>query len=128
MNKKVIMIIDDSQFSINRTMDAIKKVTNDFDLQSSKVPSEVVEKILLKKEIIDYLIIDQSMPKLNGLDFIDRVKKLIPASSIMLLSASAGFATGLFHVPEGIHFVEKPVSSEKIEPIIKMWSTSSKKL
>jgi PAS domain S-box-containing protein len=76
---------------------------------------EAIEKFKEHKDAIDLLIFDVIMPKLNGKESFDRIKKMNPAIKVIFTS---GYTEDILDkklvMEEGVNFLSKPVSPKEL--------------
>jgi len=74
---------------------------------------DAVEKFADHEHTIDMLLLDVVMPKKNGREVLEVIRKLRPDVKALFIS---GYAPGSIHnkgiLEEGIHYVSKPISIE----------------
>jgi len=69
----------------------------------------------LKREIIDLVFLDVLLPKLGGLEALERIRKEWPAVEIVMISGHANIDMAVRAVKLGaFDFLEKPLSLEKV--------------
>jgi len=111
--QKHILIVDDSSF-VRKTIENILKTKN-FKMHAAKDPIEAFE--LLKKTKINLIFSDLEMPKMDGMEFLERIKdnsqfKNIPVIILSGKKTSEKYSRVLKH--GAIDFIEKPFLTEEI--------------
>lgn len=67
----------------------------------------------------DIVITDLKMPDINGIEFLERIKKINPAIFVVLMTAYSTVSTAVEAMKLGAYdYVEKPFDNEKILLII----------
>jgi two-component system response regulator PilR (NtrC family) len=73
-----------------------------------------------RKEIYDLVITDLRMPKMDGIDFLRKVKDLSPGTMVILITAYASAETALTAMKEGAYdYIEKDFSIEDLKEVIR---------
>jgi len=73
-----------------------------------------------RKEMFDLIITDLKMPKMDGIDFLRKVKDLSPETIVILITAYASGETAVTAMKEGAYdYIEKDFSIENIKEIIR---------
>ncbi|MDR0487257.1 MAG: response regulator, partial [Treponema sp.] len=106
-----ILIIDD-EHGIRQTLASI--------LEDEKYKVFTAEDALagievLKREIVDLVFLDVLLPKLGGMEALERIRKDWPAVEIVMISGHANIDLAVRAVKLGaFDFLEKPLSLEKV--------------
>jgi two-component system response regulator PilR (NtrC family) len=73
-----------------------------------------------RKEIFDLIITDLKMPKMDGIDFLRKIKDLSPETMVILITAYASGDTAVTAMKEGAYdYIEKDFSIEDLKEIIR---------
>ena len=72
--------------------------------------------LVQENEIIDLIITDFQMPGLDGLEFIDTLRKIQPTIPVIIFTGYGMLKRQ--EIPEHIIFVQKPVVSKELRAII----------
>ncbi|AXH14774.1 hypothetical protein CP985_01465 [Malaciobacter mytili LMG 24559] len=112
-NKSSILVVDDSSF-VRKTMKLVLSVKNYNILLAADV-QEALE--ILKKQQVDLIFSDLEMPNIDGIEFINILKKDINTKDIPILVLSGSkdresYAKVLKH--GAIDFIRKPFLNEEI--------------
>jgi two-component system nitrogen regulation response regulator NtrX len=106
-----ILIIDDEP-GIRSTLASILE-DEKYKVFSSEDAVAGIE--TLKREIIDLVFLDVLLPKLGGIEALEKIKKEWPASEIVMISGHANIDMAVRAVKLGaFDFLEKPLSLDKI--------------
>ncbi|MDR1837524.1 MAG: sigma-54 dependent transcriptional regulator [Treponema sp.] len=106
-----ILIIDD-EYGIRQTLASV--------LEDEKYKAFTAEDAIsgietLKREIIDLVFLDVLLPKLGGIEALQRIKNEWPAVEIVMISGHANIDMAVRAVKLGaFDFLEKPLSLDKI--------------
>jgi len=81
---------------------------------------DAINKFMENKDIIEFLVLDVIMPKKNGKEVYDAIKKVRPDIEALFMS---GYAEDIIHgkgiLEEGLNFVLKPISPQELLKIIR---------
>lgn len=108
---KNILIIDDEE-DIRFLLREVLKLHN---YNTIEAPSAEKGMILLKKEKVDLLLLDMQLPEMNGLEFVQEIRKENKELPVIIMTA--------FHAIEGVvemmeeevqGFIKKPFGIEEV--------------
>ncbi|MBW2064288.1 MAG: response regulator [Deltaproteobacteria bacterium] len=109
-----IMVVDDD--------DNIRKLLEKFlskkgyEVITARDGKEALEKIKERPEI---MLLDIMMPKIHGLEVLDRIKESSPKTEIIMMTGFALNALGLESLQRGaFEFVTKPLDLEHVDFLI----------
>jgi DNA-binding NtrC family response regulator len=75
---------------------------------------------LFRKELSDAIIMDIKMPRMDGIEAMKRMKKIVPTVPIILMTAHGDVSAAVHAVKSGAYdYVAKPFDNEKIIIILK---------
>lgn len=114
----IILIVDDSK-TIQKQVS--KFAQDDFPEHSvvrASSGEEALELIPKIKDDICVAIIDFNMNGMNGLELIEKIKGIIPVEKIILCTANIQETIKNKAKTSGIHFKEKPLTSENFKPTL----------
>jgi polar amino acid transport system substrate-binding protein len=81
-----------------------------YTLIEAKDGEEAVEKFRQHRDAVDLVVLDVIMPKKNGKDAYEEIKKIRPGVKALFTS---GYTADIMHqrgiLEEGLHFVSKPI-------------------
>ncbi len=106
----VILVVDDDAYNRKVTKRLLESLG--YQVKTANEGTEALE--ILQQNSIKILITDNDMPGMTGLRLIQIVQPQLPKLKIVLMSGHQ-----LGHLPHGITFLQKPVSREKWEAILK---------
>lgn len=116
-----IMVVDDSLLMRNKLI----KVLESLGYNVVGTASDGVEAIKKFDAILpDVVTMDISMPKMNGLDAVEKIIEKYPSAKIIMISAINQKSLVLEAIEKGAkHFIVKPFSSNKIQTVVEqvMW-------
>lgn len=118
MSQKKALIVDDSTVTRLMIRKIILEKNPDWDILEASSADDA--KTLLKGHLdIDFFTLDQNMPgNLSGLDLAEDLKKNYKNTKVVLITANIQDAIKNRAKTIGIDFVEKPVTPEKIIPLL----------
>ena len=116
MRKIRVLIVDDSPFSqavIQKTLPE-----NNFEICGlAKNGQEGLAKYVVLKP--DVVIMDITMPDMNGLDALREIKKIDPQATVVMVSAMGSQEFVLDAIRAGARdFIVKPFESERIRKVL----------
>lgn len=107
-----ILIVDDEKDMLSLLQRIITEDT-DHDLVTETNPFNALE--LVKKHPFDLVITDLKMPKMDGIELIEEVKKTRPKVSVIVLTAFATIETAVDAIQKGAYdYITKPFRRERI--------------
>ncbi len=100
-----ILVVDDEQ-SIRKTLREILEFEK-YDVDEASDGLECLVK--LKKAKYDVVIMDIKMPKMDGMEALERVQLLVPDTPVVMISGHANIDTAVDAVKKGaFDFIQKP--------------------
>jgi DNA-binding NtrC family response regulator len=122
-NKKHIgaIVVDDEIDICNLTRMALQK--QGFDVYGFTDPLLALEHFRMNCDSCNIVISDLRMPAMNGIEFLQNIKKVKPTTKVLLMSAFTIEGdpeyTGLFKQTKINGFIQKPVSMRHLTQTIK---------
>lgn len=112
-----ILIVDDEEI----VMVALRETLVRAGYQVATAPNPIPALEALKNEPFSVVISDQQMPKMNGLDFLAKVKELQPEASRILITAVLSLDTVIDAINKGeiYRFIVKPWLREELLATVK---------
>ncbi len=115
MVKKKILIVDDDKDIL--TLLKIKLKNKNLEIEAETSPLKALEKIAEEK--ISLVLIDQKMPELTGLEFIEIVKERYPELPVILMTAFGDIEDAVKAIKLGaLHYITKPINYDELQHII----------
>lgn len=112
---KRILIVDDDRDILNLMKLKLKNYGYTIFTESS--PVEALNRI--KDEHFDLILVDQLMPELSGLEFIDRLKERDIKTPVILMTAYGSLEDAVLAMKKGaFHYITKPINFEELKIII----------
>lgn len=107
-----ILVVDDEKDMLVLLTRIITENT-DHELLTYHEPLKAVE--ILGEEHFDVIITDLKMPKMNGIAFLDQVKKAQPSAVVIIMTAYATIETAIEATRKGaFDYISKPFRKERI--------------
>ncbi len=108
---KNILIVDDEQ-SIRQSLDGILS-DEGFQTSLASTGEECLE--IIQTETPDLILLDIWMPGIDGLETLTRIKRILPAQLVIMMSGHGTIETAVKATHLGaVDFIEKPLSLEKV--------------
>jgi two-component system, chemotaxis family, chemotaxis protein CheY len=109
-----ILLVDDSRFSRN----TVKRALGD-EYTYCEADSGTTGLRLFEEENPDLVILDLTMPDLNGLEVLERIKQMDPAARVVINSADIQEFNKTKALELGaLAFLNKPVKDEVIRELV----------
>jgi DNA-binding NtrC family response regulator len=108
---KTILVLDDER-GFNQLLQELFGTT-EHRILASENPEEALQ--ILEKESVDLIVTDYQMPKLTGLDFIQKAREKCPQARFILVSGRLNASSTRLALEEGIGGIFlKPVAMEAL--------------
>jgi two-component system, NtrC family, response regulator PilR len=115
MLKEKILVADDEK-SMREFLEIMLK-KEDYRVSLASNGEEVLK--LLEKDIIDLILLDIRMPKMDGITALKKIKALSPETIVIMITAYASADTAIKAMKEGAYdYITKPFKIEEIKLII----------
>jgi len=123
-NKTLLIVDDDPAFNEMLTNYLLR---NNFEVESAHSAPSALE--LLKKSKFDLVLTDFKLPKMNGLELIERIKKKQAHTPVILITNYSDIRTAVQSIKLGAYeFINKPVNpDELLKTIEKALESASKR-
>jgi sigma-B regulation protein RsbU (phosphoserine phosphatase) len=112
-----ILIIDDEK----NILESFKRLlrNEDFKISTTTSPEEAIE--MLEKEIYAAVVSDQNMPAMDGIAFLEKVRKFSPDSIRIMLTGYANTQLALQAINRsGVYrLLTKPLNRDELIPVLK---------
>ncbi len=114
MNIKKIAVVDDSQFMRRLIRAALTQVNPEFEVTEFADSEEAIKAIPALAP--DLITLDMLMPKLNGLQFLDRLRGLAVQPPVIVITADIQKSVREKCSEHRVHgFIEKPITYDKLQ-------------
>ncbi|MBP7184659.1 MAG: sigma-54-dependent Fis family transcriptional regulator [Saprospiraceae bacterium] len=106
-----ILIVDD-EISIRRTLKDILE-SEKYDVEEAVDGLDCTEKI--KKTEYDVIILDIKMPKMDGMEALEKIQEISPETPVIMISGHADIDTAVLAVKKGaFDFICKPTDLQRL--------------
>lgn len=111
MNKEKILVIDDEA----GIRSSLKGILEDEGYTIKTVVSGEDALKLLQGENFDLILLDIWLPQMNGIEILEKIKKMDENSQVVMISGHGSVETAVQAIKLGAYdFLEKPLSLEKV--------------
>jgi len=111
-NKKRVLIVDDSRVSRLMLKAIIMSKYTDWDVMEAENADIALSMCL--KDAFDFITLDMNMPGRDGLTISPELQEACPAAQIALLTANFQERVKNKAEEQGLTFLPKPITEEKI--------------
>ena len=116
MSIEKILVVDDDDLSREYLCEALQR--NGFSVESAVDGREAVN--MINSRSYDMVFLDMKMPKMNGLEVLDRIKKVSNETIVVIMTAYGTIETAVEAMKkEAYDYVIKPFSIDQIEMLLK---------
>jgi two-component system, cell cycle sensor histidine kinase and response regulator CckA len=124
--KPIILVVDDDQ-SV-RELIVLFLETSGFTVLQAPGGHEALELVTSPESMVDILVTDIIMPRMNGKELANRVCSIKPHIKVLFVSAySAEILSSQNLCPTGADYIRKPFNRETLlNKISRVWVTSPK--
>lgn len=114
--KSQVLILDDELIVCKRLRPNLEK--SGFDVESFTKSSDALDRVREKR--FDVVITDIKMEGLDGLGFMEEVKKISPETEVVVITGFATMDTAKQSYQKGVFdFIAKPFSLSEIQKVVK---------
>jgi CheY-like chemotaxis protein len=116
-DSKTIMIVDDEP----ENREIFARMLNSLGYDIITEPSGVAALSMIGQGAkIDLVLTDERMPDMSGLEFVEKLRKMVPAVPVILITAYGSIANYFRSASLGVfEYVNKPVGKRELGKIIK---------
>lgn len=113
VNSHKILVLDDDKL-VTSSLKSLLMLEEFSDVVFFNSPCEALD--YLKSNVRDVIISDFMMPEMNGIEFLSQVKKMLPNSSMILLTGYADKENAIKAINEvGLYkYIEKPWDNDEL--------------
>ncbi len=111
MSDKRILVVDDSYENIELLSVLIEK--NDWDYDTAENGAAALK--MLEAGPYDLVLADLMMPEMNGLELLDKVKEVWPATEVVIITAYGSIPTAIEAIKKGAYsYLLRPFEPEEV--------------
>jgi len=114
-----VLIVDDEPFNVEILMEYLED--GDFELESAKDGQEAWEKLEANPDFYDVVILDRMMPRMNGMQVLEKIKAhaVLKSVPVILQTAMAAKKDVLEGIKAGAHYyLTKPFDEELLLTVL----------
>ncbi len=115
---QLIIAIDDSKVALIQVQKYVQKNFPRCEVLSTTNPIEGIELVKTHKDRLDFVILDYNMKEMNGLEAVAQFQKYIDLSKVAICSATTQKVLMDRAADQGLRFIEKPLTQEKIDNLL----------
>jgi len=113
--KPSILIVDDDEVMQETLSEVFRK--RGYEIFSTGFGNEVLP--LMKKNIIDLVLLDMKLPDVDGLEILQKIKELDTEILVIMMTAYADVQTAVAAMKSGAHhYIHKPFELEELKLMI----------
>lgn len=113
--RPAILIVDDDEVMRQSLYDVLKK--GDYDVYSVSSGGETLS--LIKKNIVDLVLLDMRLPDIDGLEILKKIKEFDTDILVIIMTAYSDVATAVSAMKSGAyHYINKPFDLEELKLLI----------
>jgi two-component system response regulator AtoC len=110
-----ILIVDDDDVMRETLFDVLKR--GGYEVYSVGSGNEALS--VIKKNIIDLILLDMRLPDLNGLEVLKKIKEIDTEISVIIMTAFSDVQTAVLAMKSGAyHYINKPFELEELKLLI----------
>ncbi|WP_457621734.1 sigma-54-dependent transcriptional regulator [Persephonella sp.] len=114
MVKKILIIDDDKDIL---SLMKLKLKSYGYSVSTELSPTKALD--IIGKENFDLILVDQLMPDMSGIEFIETLKKRNIKTPVILMTAYGSLEDAVLAMKKGaFHYITKPVNFEELKIII----------
>jgi HD-like signal output (HDOD) protein len=111
-----ILFVDDEQSVLDGLRRSLRSLRDRWEMIFMASPEEAAARV--ETEAFDVVVADMRMPRMNGADLLEHVRRVSPQAVRIILSGHSEVSAIMKSVGPSHQFLSKPCSSEKLEAAI----------
>jgi DNA-binding NtrC family response regulator len=112
---KSVLVIDDEA----GMRDLISRAFSDAGYKTSAAPDGIVGVGAVKQEEFDVVLLDMSLPKMNGLEALNRIKEIRPSLPVIMITAYGSTKTAVEALRLGAYdYITKPFELDELQVLV----------
>lgn len=117
-----VLAVDDSKVALMQVKKFVGKIDKDCEVTCVTDPREGIKIIQERGSEFDLLVLDFNMENMTGLDVIEAIKDTFDLSKVVVCTANLQKILRDKMTNYGAHFIEKPLSQDKLTAVYPMQS------
>lgn len=114
-----VLVVDDSRVSRMMLAALLREQRPGLEIHEAADGAEAVARAAeLKPELIT---LDINMPVMDGFEAAERIRALLPQTTIVLLTANVQAASKARAEALGVHFLAKPITEAVVRQALSLW-------
>lgn len=117
--EKQILIVDDEQELRKNVAEILARHFTDWNLIVAEASDGEEALALVGQKDFDLILMDVRMPKMSGLEALQKIKEQSPRTFVVIMTAHSNLQDAVAAIRDGAYdYLEKPVNPEKLAQII----------
>jgi two-component system response regulator AtoC len=113
---KRLLVIDDEENMRHMLSTLLRK--RNYQVETASNGAEAID--LLVNRHYDYILCDIKMPRMDGMEFLKRAKRLIEATTVIMMSAYGNIDTAIEAMKLGAYdYISKPFKTDEVYMVLK---------
>jgi DNA-binding NtrC family response regulator len=120
LNSLKILIVDDKAELRRSVISVIESQLSNYQLEITEAENGLVAVQNCQNQTFDLVLMDVRMPKMNGLEALQKIKELDPRTFVVIMTAHSNLQDAVLAIKSGAYdYIEKPVNPDKLSQIVK---------
>ena len=117
-----VLVVDDSRVSRMMLAALLREQRPGLEIHEAADGAEAVARAAELKP--DLITLDINMPVMDGFEAAERIRALLPQTTIVLLTANVQAASKARAEALGVHFLAKPITEAVVRQALSLWEAS----
>ncbi|ODU48372.1 response regulator [uncultured Aquimonas sp.] len=114
-----VLVVDDSRVSRMMLAALLREQRPGLEIHEAADGAEAVARAAELKP--DLITLDINMPVMDGFEAAERIRALLPQTTIVLLTANVQAASKARAEALGVHFLAKPITEAVVRQALSLW-------
>lgn len=114
-----VLVVDDSRVSRMMLAALLREQLPGLEIHEAADGAEAVARAAELKP--DLITLDINMPVMDGFEAAERIRALLPQTTIVLLTANVQAASKARAEALGVHFLAKPITEAVVRQALSLW-------
>ena len=114
-----VLVVDDSRVSRMMLAALLREQRPGLEIHEAADGAEAVARAAELKP--DLITLDINMPVMDGFEAAERIRALLPQTTIVLLTANVQAASKARAEALGVHFLAKPITEAVVRQALALW-------